>query len=93
MDAAGNGGVVIDLARTMMTQGVLALGASGQGPDTFEPIAATAQEKKIVFIPADSGKSEYSPYYVRRPRYHLRARPAASCWPPVSKNGRLGVER
>ena len=62
MDAAGNGGGIIDLASTMMSQDVMALGVLGQGPDTYEPIAVTAQEKKIVFIPADSGKSEYSPY-------------------------------
>jgi ABC-type sugar transport system substrate-binding protein len=50
-------------ANTMMAQKVMAIGVLGQGPNTFEPIGATAQEKKIVFIPADSGKSEYSPYY------------------------------
>jgi ABC-type sugar transport system substrate-binding protein len=60
MDAAGN--PVLDLAETMMTQDVQAIGVLGQGMDTIDPIGASAQEKGILFIPADSGKTEYSPY-------------------------------
>ena len=60
MDAAGN--PVLDLAETMMTQDVQALGVLGQGMDTIDPIGASAQEKAILFIPADSGKTDYSPY-------------------------------
>jgi ABC-type sugar transport system substrate-binding protein len=60
MDAAGN--PVLDLAETMMTQDVQAIGVLGQGMDTIDPIGASAQEKSIIFIPADSGKTEYSPY-------------------------------
>jgi ABC-type sugar transport system substrate-binding protein len=62
MDAAGNAGAIIDLANTMMSQKVQALGVLGQGPDVYDPVAAAAQEQKITFIPADSGKSDYSPY-------------------------------
>jgi ABC-type sugar transport system substrate-binding protein len=60
MDAAGN--PVLDLAETMMTQDVQAIGVLGQGMDTIDPIGASAQEKAILFIPADSGKTDYSPY-------------------------------
>jgi hypothetical protein len=60
MDAAG--GPVLDLAETLMTQGVQAMGVLGQGMDTIDPIGASAQEKAIIFIPADSGKTEYSVY-------------------------------
>ncbi|MCU0489593.1 MAG: substrate-binding domain-containing protein [Anaerolineales bacterium] len=60
MDAAG--GPEIDLAETMMTQGVQAIGVLGQGMDTIDPVGASAQEKGILFIPADSGKTDYSPY-------------------------------
>jgi ABC-type sugar transport system substrate-binding protein len=60
MDAAGN--PVLDLAETLMTQGVQAIGVLGQGMETIDPIGASAQEKGIVFIPGDSGKTEYSPY-------------------------------
>jgi len=60
MDAAG--GAVLDLAETMMTQDVQAIGVLGQGMDTIDPVGATAQEKAILFIPADSGKTDYSPY-------------------------------
>lgn len=60
MDAAG--GPLLDLAETMMTQNVQAMGVLGQGMDTVDPIGASTQEKGIIFIPADSGKTEYSPY-------------------------------
>jgi ABC-type sugar transport system substrate-binding protein len=61
MDAAG-GTNMLDLANTMMTQNVNAIGVLGQGMDLIDPLGAAAQEKNIVFIPADSGKTEYSPY-------------------------------
>ncbi len=60
IDAAGN--PELDLAMTAMTQGIQAIGVLGQGMDTIDPIGAAAQEKGIVFIPGDSGKTEYSPY-------------------------------
>jgi len=60
MDAAG--GPEIDLAETMMTQGVQAIGVLGQGMDTIDPVGASAADKGILFIPADSGKTDYSPY-------------------------------
>lgn len=60
MDAAG--APVLDFAETMMTQDVQALGVLGQGMDAIDPIGASAQDKGIIFIPADSGKTEYSPY-------------------------------
>ena len=63
MDAAGQGGsAIVDLAETMMTQGVDAIGVLGQGMAVVDPIGASAQEKGILFIPADSGKTEYSPF-------------------------------
>ena len=63
MDAAGQGGAaIVDLAETMMTQGVQAIGVLGMGMDVVDPIGASSQEKRIIFIPADSGKTEYSPY-------------------------------
>lgn len=63
MDAAGQGGsAIVDLAETMMTQGVDAIGVLGQGMDVIDPIGASAQEKGILFIPADSGKTEYSAF-------------------------------
>jgi ABC-type sugar transport system substrate-binding protein len=61
MDAAG-GTNLLDLATTMLTQGVKATGVLGQGMDAIDPIGAAAQEKGVLFIPADSGKTEYSPY-------------------------------
>lgn len=60
MDAAG--GPLLDLAETMLTQGVQAIGVLGQGMDTIDPIGASAQAQGVVFIPADSGKTEYSPF-------------------------------
>jgi ABC-type sugar transport system substrate-binding protein len=62
MDAAG-GTNMLDLANTMMTQNVNAIGVLGQGMDLIDPLGAAAQEKGVAFIPADSGKTEYSPYY------------------------------
>jgi ABC-type sugar transport system substrate-binding protein len=61
MDAAG-GTNMLDLANTMLTQGVMAIGILGQGMDAVDPIGAAAQDKHVVFIPADSGKTDYSPY-------------------------------
>jgi ABC-type sugar transport system substrate-binding protein len=62
-DAAGGAGnVFLDLADTLFLQNPDALGVLGQGPDTFEPIAASAQDQGVMFLPADSGKSEYSSY-------------------------------
>src|SRR5688572_2950164 len=62
-DAAGGApNVFVDLADTLLLQGPDAIGVLGQGPDTFEPIGASAQDKNIIFLPADSGKSEYSSY-------------------------------
>jgi ABC-type sugar transport system substrate-binding protein len=60
MDAAG--GPELDLAETMLTQGVQAIGVLGQGMETIDPVGASAQDKGVIFIPADSGKTEYSPY-------------------------------
>ena len=63
-DAAGGSGTVfLDLAETLFLQNPDAIGVLGQGPATFEPIAASAQAKGVIFIPADSGISEYSSYY------------------------------
>jgi ABC-type sugar transport system substrate-binding protein len=62
IDAAG-GTNMLDLATTMMTQNVNAIGVLGQSMDLIDPLGAAAQEKGILFIPADSGKTEYSPYY------------------------------
>jgi ABC-type sugar transport system substrate-binding protein len=62
-DAAGGpGNVFLDLANTLFLQKPDAIGVLGQGPDTFEPIGAAAQGKGVIFLPADSGKSEYSSY-------------------------------
>src|SRR5258708_30204176 len=62
-DAAGGAGsVFLDLANTLFLQKPDAIGVLGQGPDTFEPIGAAAQDKNVIFLPADSGKSEYSSY-------------------------------
>ena len=62
-DAAGGAAnVFVDLADTLLLQNPNAIGVLGQGPDTFEPIAANAQDKGVIFLPADSGKSEYSSY-------------------------------
>jgi hypothetical protein len=61
MDAAGQANM-LDLAETMMTQNVQAIGVLGQGQALMDPLGLSAQEKGIAFIPADSGKSEYSPY-------------------------------
>lgn len=61
MDAAG-GTNILDLATTMLTQNVNAMGVLGQGMDTIDPVGLTAQEQGVIFIPADSGKTEYSPY-------------------------------
>lgn len=62
-DAAGGPpNVMVDLASTLFLQSPDAIGVLGQGPDTFEPIGAAAQDKGVIFIPADSGKSEYSSY-------------------------------
>lgn len=62
-DAAGGPpNVFVDLANTLFLQSPDAIGVLGQGPDTFEPIGAAAQDKGVIFIPADSGKSEYSSY-------------------------------
>jgi len=60
VDAAGN--PELDLALTLLTQGVQAIGVLGQGMDVIDPVGAAAQEQSVVFIPADSGKTEYSPY-------------------------------
>jgi ABC-type sugar transport system substrate-binding protein len=60
VDAAGN--PELDLALTLLTQSVDAMGVLGQGMDTVDPVGAAAQEQGVVFIPADSGKTEYSPY-------------------------------
>jgi ABC-type sugar transport system substrate-binding protein len=60
VDAAG--APVLDFGETIMTQGVMAFGVLGQGMDAIDPLGASAQEKSIIFIPADSGKTEYSPY-------------------------------
>src|SRR5258708_187031 len=62
-DAAGGpGSAFLDLANTLFLQKPDAIGVLGQGPDTFEPIGAAAQDKNVIFLPADSGKSEYSSY-------------------------------
>ena len=62
-DAAGGPpNVFLDLANTLFLQSPHAIGVLGQGPDVYEPIGAAALDKGVVFIPADSGKSEYSAY-------------------------------
>lgn len=60
--APQGGTVMIDLAEQLMLYEPDVIGVLGQGPETFEPIAASAFDKDIVFLSVDSGKSEYSPY-------------------------------